>query len=60
MTSGTKRARRKPKHMTVRDVIEVLQRVPNKDIKVLLDCPYCGRGQQIRGLTEVVVIGGER
>lgn len=44
--------------MTVKEVIEKLQKLPDKKMEILLDCPHCGHSQQLSGLDEVVVARG--
>ena len=49
----------KPKWITVEQAIKLLQAMPDKTLKVLIDCPYCGKGSQISSVTECVVLATE-
>jgi len=49
-----------PQPLTVQRAIELLSALPDKQLRVLIDCPYCGRGSQIRAITECVVLASER
>lgn len=33
--------------MTVKKAIELLQAMPDKTLKLMIDCPYCGKGNQL-------------
>lgn len=44
------------KGMTVKQVIKLLEALPNKEIKLTIDCPYCGRGNQLAEIGERVVL----
>jgi hypothetical protein len=45
--------------MTVQQVIAALSKMPDKSIKVLIDCPYCGKGNQLSKVDEFVVLASE-
>jgi hypothetical protein len=45
--------------MTVQEAIEWLQKLPDKQIVMLVDCPYCGRGNQLSRIDEAVVLHSE-
>jgi len=42
--------------VTVQEAIEALQKMPNKEIAMLVDCPYCGRGHQLEMIKEAVIL----
>jgi hypothetical protein len=44
------------KAMTVARVIKLLQAMPDKQMKVMIDCPYCGKGNQLSSINECVVL----
>ncbi len=46
--------------MTVYEAIELLQAIKDKNLKVYLDCPNCGKSNEIAGATEVVVLKSKR
>lgn len=46
----------KAKPLTVKQAIELLSKVADKELRVLIDCPYCGKGSQISTITECVVL----
>lgn len=43
--------------MTVKELIDILQRLPDKKVKLVIDCPHCGAANQIKNVTEVVTLG---
>jgi hypothetical protein len=45
--------------LTVKRAIELLQAMPDKEMKVLIDCPYCGKGNQLASITECVVLSSK-
>lgn len=51
MTKSTK-----PKALTVREAIALLQAMPDKALKMMIDCPYCGKGNQLSAIHECVVL----
>lgn len=44
--------------MNVKELIDILQRIPDKEVKLVIDCPHCGAANEIKKVTEVVTIGG--
>lgn len=44
--------------MTVEQAIEALQKVPDKQVMIMVDCPHCGRGSQLAEAFEAVAICG--
>lgn len=42
--------------MTVHEAIEWLQKLPDKDIMLMVDCPHCGRGAQLDRIAEAVIL----
>jgi hypothetical protein len=45
--------------MTVREAIEYLKSLPDKDIMLMVDCPHCGRGAQLEKIFEAVILRSE-
>ena len=45
--------------MTVAALLKVLEKMPDKDMMILLDCPHCGKSAQLWRLSEVVVAEGK-
>jgi hypothetical protein len=33
--------------MTVKEVIEMLQTIDNKEMRIVIDCPRCGHAQEV-------------
>jgi hypothetical protein len=46
----------KKKAMTVKEAIKLLEAMPNKELAILIDCPYCGKGSQFAFVDECVVL----
>ncbi len=46
--------------MTVQQAIEWLQKLPDKQIEMMVDCPHCGRGNQLAKIEEAVILRGEQ
>jgi hypothetical protein len=44
------------KVLTVSQAIEWLQKLPDKTIMLMVDCPHCGRGAQLETIVEAVVL----
>ena len=42
--------------MTVKEAIEVLSKLPDKEMILMVDCPHCGRGSQLANIEECVVL----
>lgn len=42
--------------MTVKQAIKMLEALPDKEMKVMIDCPYCGKGNQLSSIDECVVL----
>lgn len=42
--------------MTVRQAIELLKKIGDKDMALMIDCPFCGHGNQLDFITECVVL----
>jgi hypothetical protein len=45
--------------ITVKEAIEMLSNIDNKEMTMLIDCPYCGKGNQISFISECVVLGSQ-
>jgi len=45
--------------MTVKQAIEWLSKLPDKDMFILIGCPHCGRGHQLGRIAEAVVLEGK-
>ena len=45
--------------MTVKEVIELLKKMPDHEVKLMIDCPHCGHSKEIKGVTKIVLIGGK-
>lgn len=46
--------------MTVEQAIKLLQKIPDKKLKLLIDCPYCGKGNQLVTIDDCVVLGSKK
>ena len=42
--------------MTVKEAIEQLQKLPDQNIAMVIDCPYCGRAHQLGRISQMVVL----
>lgn len=42
--------------MTVKQAIKLLSAMPDKNLMLMVDCPYCGRGHQLAKIEECVVL----
>ncbi len=42
--------------MTVREAIKYLNALPDKELMLMVDCPYCGRGAQLAKIFEAVIL----
>jgi hypothetical protein len=42
--------------MTVKEAIEILSKLPDKEMLLMVDCPHCGRGSQLEAVAECVVL----
>lgn len=42
--------------MKVLEAIELLSKMPDKDVAVLIDCPHCGRGAQLEKIDQCVLL----
>jgi hypothetical protein len=49
-TRGRKRG------MTVKEAIKLLEAMPDKELMLMIDCPYCGKGNQLSTISECVVL----
>ena len=45
--------------MTVREAILFLSQLPDKEISMMIDCPYCGKGNQLAKMGEAVILYGK-
>ena len=45
--------------MTVQEAIDILQKFPDKEIVMMVDCPYCGKGNQLAAIDECVLLKSE-
>lgn len=46
--------------MTVKEAIKLLQAMPDKEMKLMIDCPYCGKGNQLASIDECVVLSAPK
>lgn len=46
----------KTEGMTVKQAIEFLSNLPDKSIMLMIDCPHCGRGNQLAKISEAVIL----
>jgi hypothetical protein len=46
----------KRKHMTVAQAIEFLSKVGDKNMALMIDCPHCGKGNQLAFIDEAVIL----
>jgi hypothetical protein len=44
----------------VKEAIKFLQSLPDKEMLLMVDCPYCGRGAQLEKIFEAVVLQSEK
>jgi hypothetical protein len=44
--------------MTVKQAIKFLESLSDKSIELMVDCPYCGRGNQLAKIEEAVILRG--
>lgn len=42
--------------MTVKEAIAYLQKLPDKEMAMMVDCPNCGKGHQLERIIEVVLL----
>jgi len=42
--------------MTVAQVIEFLSKIKDKNTAMMIDCPFCGHGNQLCRIDEVVLL----
>ena len=40
----------------VKEAIALLSKMPDKEMTMMVDCPYCGRANQLATIGEVVVL----
>ena len=52
-------ARDESKGMTVKQAIKLLEAMPDKELKLMIDCPYCGKGNQLATISECVVLAAK-
>jgi len=45
--------------LTVKEVIELLSNIDNKELRLVIDCPHCGKANEIKRVAEIVVLGGD-
>lgn len=45
--------------MTVKQAIEWLQKLPDKEMMLMVDCPNCGRGAQLDKIFEAVILSSK-
>jgi hypothetical protein len=45
--------------MNVAEAIEILSKLEDKKMELLVDCPHCGRGAQLAAIEECVVLRSE-
>ena len=46
--------------MTVKEAIEILSKIPDKTILLMIDCPNCGKANELGTVKECVVLGSEK
>jgi hypothetical protein len=46
--------------VTVKEAIKLLERMPDKEVAVLVDCPYCGKGSQLEKIDQCVLLESKR
>ena len=46
--------------MTVKEAIELLKKMPDKEVVILIDCPYCGRGSQLGKVDQCVLLESKK
>jgi hypothetical protein len=46
--------------MTVKEAIKLLSLMPDKDLVILIDCPYCGQGNQLEKIDQCVLLEGKK
>jgi hypothetical protein len=42
--------------VTVKQAIEYLNSLPDKEIMLMVDCPHCGKGAQLAKIFEAVIL----
>jgi len=42
--------------MTVKEAIALLKKMPDHNLEMMVDCPYCGSGNQLASIEECVVL----
>lgn len=42
--------------MTVKQAIEWLSKLADKEMMLMVDCPHCGRGAQLERIAEAVIL----
>ena len=42
--------------MTVKEAIEWLSKLQDKEMEMMIDCPHCGRGNQLAKIDEAVIL----
>ena len=47
------------KPLTVKQVIKLLEALPDKEMALMVDCPSCGKGSQLASIDECVVLRSE-
>jgi len=52
-------APRGKKVLTVKEVIKLLEAMPDKEMTLMIDCPYCGKGNQLASVGECVILRSE-
>lgn len=46
--------------MTVKQAIEILSKMPDQQLVLMVDCPHCGRGHQLAKIAECVLLESVR
>lgn len=46
--------------MTVKEAIELLSKMPDKEVAVLIDCPFCGKGSQLEKIDQCVLLESKK
>jgi hypothetical protein len=45
--------------MTVKELIHLLANIPDQDLRMMIDCPHCGKSQEMKRLFRVVLVSGD-
>jgi len=45
--------------MTVKEVLALLAKMPDHEVKLMIDCPHCGHSKEIKRVEKIVILEGE-